>query len=299
MKDQSLIQTDRRQVLVRLLSLGLLAGVAPTILTACGGAKKTHRIKPGVNEMGGEVLIDGVPATPGMIPKNNSTIETGPESMLAMVLGLDAFLIRENSRIRFTPKINSSAIGSMLAQADGQNSVVADSHSGPKVVVSKEIVGFALDSGKVLSVFAPGKRILRTPSINIGIRGTGIYIESSTNSGTENSYICTCYGTVDIQSLVDPSVKETVVSKHHDAPKTITSSPNRVVMEPAKFVNHTDAELRLIEAFVGRTPPFAAPRSTFVPNMQPQHIQTPVHTHTPTTTTTPTHTPVSVPMHHF
>jgi hypothetical protein len=297
MKDQTVNLTERRQVLLRLLSLGLLAGVAPTILTACGGGSKTHRIIPGVNKMGGKVLIDGMPATPGMIPKNNSVIETGPESMLAMVLGLDAFLIRENTRIRFTPNKSTSALGSMFAQADGQNGVVTDTANGAKIVVAKDIAGFALDSGKVLSVFAPGKRLLRTPSITIGIRGTGVYIESNTNGGNENSYICTCYGTVDIQSIADPSIKETIVSKHHDAPRTITTSQNRTVIEPAKFSNHTDAELRLIEAFVGRTPSFAAqhPQSTFSPNMQPQHLQTPVQMHTPTTHTTP----VSMPTHHF
>ncbi|MBF0194579.1 MAG: hypothetical protein HQL71_08470 [Magnetococcales bacterium] len=286
MKDQDLKLIERRLVLQRMLSLGLLAGVAPTILSACGGSKP-HVIKPGVNKMEGQVLIDGVPATPGMMPKNNSIIETGPDSMLAMVLGLDAFLIRENSRIRFTPNTNTSSLGYMFAQADGKNSVVSDAATGAKIVVKKDITGFVLDTGKVLSVFAPGKRLLRTPSISIGIRGTGIYIESKTSFGNESSYICTCYGTVDIQSLADPSIKETVVSKHHDNPKTIITNLNRVVMKPAKFINHTDAELRLIEAFVGRTPSFVTPKhnnnnnnnkNTYSPSVQPQHIPTPIQT---------------------
>ncbi|MBF0454994.1 MAG: hypothetical protein HQL72_09315 [Magnetococcales bacterium] len=288
--------TDRRQVLIRMLSLGLLAGTGPVLLSACGGAKPRY-IEPGINEVEGRVLIDGKPAALGMKANPNSLIETGPDAMVALVLGLDAFLLRENTRLRFIPK-SSTSLHQMVAETVRDQSTTTDTSQGPAVVVAQDVFGFSLESGKVLSVFSPGSRLLRTPSINIGIRGTGVYLESALKSDGEQSYICTCYGTVDIQSRVDPTIKETVVSKHHDAPRTITSFKNKSQIRLAPFTNHTDAELTMIEALVGRVPPFKveAMRSH---SMQ-QNRTMPRIQHVPTTTGThsaPTSAPVSIPTH--
>src|SRR3989442_5745763 len=49
--------------------------------------------------------------------------------------------------------------------------------------------GLRIVSGAVLSVFGDGRRQLRTPSANIGIRGTAGYIEAERG----RTYVCTCY----------------------------------------------------------------------------------------------------------
>ena len=107
---------------------------------------------------------------------------------------------------------------------------------------------------------------VHTATATIGIRGTGFYVESD----PEQTYFCTCYGTTDVAASADPASNTTVVSYHHDRPLYIVKGQaqgNNIRNAP--FINHTDQELTLIEALVGRTPPFvfandaySAPRRT-------------------------------------
>jgi hypothetical protein len=69
------------------------------------------------------------------------------------------------------------------------------------------------------------------------------------------SYLCTCYGTVDIQATSNPLQQETVITKRHDAPRYIYTSGVRLI-EKAPVINHTDDELFMLEALVGRMPEF-------------------------------------------
>ena len=81
-----------------------------------------------------------------------------------------------------------------------------------------------------------------------------MYVESQ----PDLSYICTCYGTTVIAATDDPKATEQVASVHHDAPRYVLAKPDkgrRIV--PAPFKNHSDLELMLVEALVGRVPPFS------------------------------------------
>ena len=110
-------------------------------------------------------------------------------------------------------------------------------------------------SGALLSVFGKREqpRRILTPTATIGIRGTGIYVESD----PEKSYVCTCYGHTRIDANADPDVSKDIVSKHHDEPVYVlpAGAGNQLIV-PAPFINHSDAELALIEELVGRTTPF-------------------------------------------
>ena len=115
------------------------------------------------------------------------------------------------------------------------------------------VSGLRLLTGALLSVFGKREHHFSTPTATIGIRGTGLYVESE----PEFSYVCTCYGTTDIAAAGDDASKETIVSRHHDAPRYVYAdgaSGQRIRSAP--FKNHTDLELALIEALVGRTTPF-------------------------------------------
>jgi hypothetical protein len=101
---------------------------------------------------------------------------------------------------------------------------------------------------------------MTTKNASIGIRGTGVYMESD----PEQTYFCTCYGTADIASADDPTSRETVISRQHDRPLYIlTGQQAGQNIRRAPFINHTDQELMLIEALVGRTPPFVFPRDDY------------------------------------
>ena len=113
--------------------------------------------------------------------------------------------------------------------------------------------GLRILSGKILSVFSPGRRrTIQAVTATIGIRGTAVYVEAE----PDRTYVCTCYGTVELVSRDDPTARETIRSKHHDQPRYVMASGAPQMIMGAAVVNHTDAELILLEGLVGRRPPF-------------------------------------------
>lgn len=220
----------RRRFLRQLLAT---SGVAVTgsllapLVHAFGKVPK--QLPPGqsIYDMRGKVLVDGKPATGSTRIRANSVVQTNSNSYVIFAVGQDAHILRENTRL----------------QLEGVDDI-ADA--------------MRLITGKVLSVFGKrsggSKLAIRTTTATIGIRGTGVYSESHDDS----SYVCTCYGRTDISSNTDPSVFETVVTTHHDAPRYIVANPEAgKLILPAPMKNHTDEELMLVEALVGRSPPFS------------------------------------------
>jgi hypothetical protein len=64
----------------------------------------------------------------------------------------------------------------------------------------------------------------------------------------------------DIAAGNDPRSRTTVVAKQHDRPVYILAkAPPGESIRTAPFINHSDQELQLIEALVGRVPPFVYP----------------------------------------
>jgi hypothetical protein len=104
-------------------------------------------------------------------------------------------------------------------------------------------------TGGLLSVFGKGNsRKITTPTAAIGIRGTGCYIETD----EKKTYFCLCFGAVDLQPVNgQPASFETT---HHEKPLWIEDGKTR----SARVVNHTDAEVIMLEALAGRPSPFPA-----------------------------------------
>ena len=158
-------------------------------------------------------------------------VSTGPDSRVIFVVSSDAFILRSNSQLQMG--------GSGLL-----------------------IKGMRILSGKILSVFGKREetRSITTSTATIGIRGTGIYIESD----PDISYVCTCYGHTLVSANADPDIKEDVVTKHHDRPLYVLSaSAGKKLILPAPIINHSDTELALIEELVGRTPPFSGSKGGY------------------------------------
>lgn len=213
-------EDPRRAFLLKALAAGVFAAGATPAAWAQFFGRRPQKLPAGqsVYEATGAVKVNGQPATSATRIGATGSIETGRGAQLIFVVGFDAFLLRERSRLEL---------------------------SGDGVLVNT----MRLATGALLSVFGSGQKRVITSTSASGIRGTGLYVESE----PERSYVCTCYGTVQIATLADASVTEQIVSRHHDAPRYVTK--NRI--EPAPFINHTDVELALIEALVGRTPPFS------------------------------------------
>lgn len=203
----------------------LLKGIATLVLTERLGALQTAWAvgaklpPPGLHRFSGPVLINGQPARLGMPVRPGDTVTTGAGGEAIYIIGNDAYLQRDRSVVNIT----GDAIKS----------------------------GLRVLSGKLLSVFGKGEKRIATPTATIGIRGTGCYIEAT----EDKVYFCLCYGIADVASLKNPAQVETIETRHHDHPVYLQADGSQM-MVPASMVNHTDAELILLESLVGRVPPF-------------------------------------------
>jgi hypothetical protein len=232
----------RRRLLIKALAAGLFSSAvwsrvaSPQVLDA-----RPARLPPGksIYRIEGEVLVNGQPATLNTQISASATVETGKDSEVVYVVGESAFLQRSESHVTLQTRETGSRI----------------------------VSGTQLLTGKILSVFQSGRPVrISTKNASIGIRGTGVYMESD----PEQTYFCTCYGTADIVALGDPTSRETVVSRQHDRPLYILEGqqPGQNI-RAAPFINHTDQELMLIEALVGRLPPFVFPTNNYMRPRRP------------------------------
>jgi len=238
-------EDPRRDFLVKALTLGLFALGGPALwsLRARAMSARPRELPPGqsVYRVRGDVRVDGVAATEETRIGPLATIETGSNSELVFVVGQDAFMLRENGRLELTS----------LPLAGGGGGAADEG-------LSASVIGaLRLLSGRILTVFgtrAPRQSLtLHTTTATIGIRGTGVYLESE----PDRSYVCTCYGSTVLTAMADPSSREAIESSHHDAPRFILGAgPSGRRIVPAPVFNHTDAELVLLETLVGRKPPF-------------------------------------------
>jgi hypothetical protein len=214
---------DRRIFLNRLAASGALAAAAPFLIRnalAMGGREYTQ----GFHKLEGKVFLNSKPAALGMAVKPGDKVTTGANSLAIFVVERDAFMLRGDSQLEI------SAVGATAVKT------------------------LNLLAGKMLSVFDKGEKRIVMPTATLGIRGTAIYAEAD----PVRSYLCTCYGTVDIQAKSNPSVQETVVTKRHEAPRYIYASGEQLIAK-APMINHTDDELFMLEALVGRMPGFFSP----------------------------------------
>jgi len=227
----------RRRTLIRMLAAGLLTGVSAEASLAFAQilGSPPSKLPPGrsIFRISGDVQVNGQRATLETTIAGGSTIQTGRDSELVYAVGQSAYIARPNTQI--------------VVETSGAESAV--------------VTGLRLLAGKLLSVFPSGRPVqLRTKVASIGIRGTGVYLESD----PEQSYFCTCYGVADVSALNDEQSKETVAATHHDRPLYILANeqPGKNIRN-APFINHTDQELMLIETLVGREPPFVFPKSDY------------------------------------
>ncbi|HEY6967114.1 MAG TPA: hypothetical protein VI229_06570 [Burkholderiales bacterium] len=213
------MRASRRRLLGRALAAAVAAQMASLRdLLAAGSVEK------GIHRLRGEVRLNGAPAQEGMDVKAGDVITTGPASEVLFVTGSDAVLVRANSRVEA-----QGAAGELL------------------------LTGLRVVTGAVLSVFTPGQpKTLSTPTAVIGIRGTAVYIEAE----PARTYACVCYGEAEIVSVMDGKARETVRTRHHEQPRYIMGSGAPQMLMGAPVINHTDAELILLEGLVGRRPAF-------------------------------------------
>lgn len=232
---------NRREFLHRALQLSVLSAVlSPATLALVGQRAQAQMLgqipanmPPGrsVYELRGEVFVDRQRASVNTQITADSHVRTGSNSYIIFVVGRDAYILRENSEL----------------QLRSEGAVAT---------------GLRLVTGKLLSVF--GQRndealSLSTSTATIGIRGTGVYAESH----DDRSYLCTCYGKTLVSANAEPSQYEMIEADYHDARYVLANPERGRYIIPGPFINHTDEELVLLEALVGRVPPFNQMRQDY------------------------------------
>ncbi len=200
-----------------LQALAVGLGVATSGWVSAAGNRP---VQAGLRRLRGDVRVNGEPGHEGRLVLPGDVVTTGPDSEVVYVVGADAYLLRANTEVRHDPKGTPG------------------------------LVQFV--RGKALSVFGTGAKRLETPAAAIGIRGTGCYIEAT----ADQTYFCLCYGRAELVPVADPAQRREVATTYHDRPYYVSTVQNEPVLRDAPVVNHTDAELIMLEALTGRRPPF-------------------------------------------
>ncbi len=222
------LDNTRRKLIGALLLAG---GMAPGLLAIVRDAQAGSKVPtvPGVQDFSGVFRINGTAAGIGQIVKPGDIATTGPGASAIIVIGVHAYLLDENSEIEFYPEYFSE---------DDDGTI-----SGTLKVIS----------GAMLAVFGKTDNTsITTPFVILGIRGTGVYV----NTNTERTYACVCYGRAVLSSVETGQLLETVTTTHHESPRYIYPPGAPIAIEKAPVIDHSDAELRLLESLVHRKPPF-------------------------------------------
>ena len=208
--------TTRRDILRAAASLGA-AGISGYLSDVLAAGDMPAT--PGINRAEGTVTVNGKPAKAGTPVNMGDRIATAAQSRAVVVLKGDAFLLHPQT----------------IIEVKGREGLLAD---------------LTIASGRVLSVFGKRPIAVKAATATIGIRGTGAYIEVL----PEEVYFCLCYGEALFE--VPGQASRVVKTTHHEEPLLVTGIPSRAAIEKGPFRNHTDDELVMLEALVGREPPF-------------------------------------------
>lgn len=196
-----------------------MAGGVPGVIREAL-AMGSRPIMPGIHSMRGSVMVNGKPAQEGDPVARGDAVAVGPNSQAIVVIERDAFLLRENTLVEFGTDIVKQTL--------------------------------RLVSGKILSVFSKGEHRILTSTTTIGLRGTGGYVE---DVDLARVYFCLCYGETELQTI--GGYRVSYRTTHHESPRYIYRDAGiaKPVVE-GPMLNHTDAELIMLEGLVGRYPTF-------------------------------------------
>jgi hypothetical protein len=188
--------------------------------TAMGGAVSAQaQTRSNIVEMRGDASLNGERLTAQHTIQTGDSIATGPGSTVIFVLGTSAFHVRQNTMMTVD--------------------------RGPSLFAVSLL---RLITGAVVSVWGKGnKRLIITPTITAGIRGTGVYTEIfAAQEG--RSYLCNCYGEVEVKAGGDQVLSR---SSYHQSFWGEVAPKGGRMLTPAKAINHTDEELEYLARLTG------------------------------------------------
>jgi hypothetical protein len=180
-----------------------------------------------VHEISGEVLLNGFPMARNSAVFPGHTVTTGANGSVWFTVGGDAFFLRPGSELRL--------------RAQGSSNIVIDA--------------LRLVTGALGATFGRGRpRSVITPTTTIGIRGTGVYVETS----REETYACNCFGSIEMHSLQSGAMMDRVqvMTENHQARRIHRDPQMGMRIQRAPFELHTNEEIIRLEQLAGRPSPF-------------------------------------------
>lgn len=182
-----------------------------------------------VHDLRGTVRVNGELVTRKTRFKPGDHIVTGNDGYLVFTHGEDAFMLRSRSELVVGPRDD-----------DPQRMGLFNLVTGALGAVFKRKSGF---------------RRVKTSLATIGIRGTGVYVETR----GDGTYFCTCWGTTDIQANDNPRDREQIESRNHTPRLISAQAVDGTRFQPATFETHTDQEMDILEKCVNRRSPILVP----------------------------------------
>ena len=174
-----------------------------------------------VVQLTGDALLNGKRLMPDQTIQTGDQLQTGPGSNLVFVMGNSSFLVRQNSLITVERGTTLNTV-SLLRIA----------------------------TGAVASVWSKGSsKSIVTPTLTVGIRGTGLYTEVMPSSD-KRTYFCNCYGTVELNAGGSQKLSEAKYHQSFWAEKELT--PNKTRLIPTGLLNHTDEEMEFLARLINQ-----------------------------------------------
>lgn len=198
--------------------LSSAVGIAGGALLPLGANAQVAAIR----ELSGTVLVSGRVITPASIIKAADTVYTTRGAALWFTLGGDAYFLRQETELRLEPsRIGETAINALR-----------------------------LLTGALGATFARGgRRSIIARTATIGIRGTGVYVET----GPNETYACTCFGTTELYTPEERMMERVPVTAVNHLARSI---PRIGAQREAPFERHTNEEMARLERYAGRPDPF-------------------------------------------
>ena len=176
-----------------------------------------------VVELVGDALLNGRRLLPNQTIQTGDRIETGPGAGLVFALGNASFRVRQNTMMTVERGSTLSAV-SLLRIITG----------GVVSVWNKDSKGSV--------------RAIVTPTLTVGIRGTGVYTEVLPQQNSR-TYFCNCYGTVDLDA---GGSRAQSLSSYHQSFWADAGETNGSRLSRAKFLDHTDEELEFLARLINQ-----------------------------------------------
>ncbi len=177
-----------------------------------------------IHRLSGEVRVNERLASIASEIRPGDRVRTGPDGEIAFSIGADAFQLRSRSELA----VDGSAAANIVA-------------------------ALRLTTGALAAVFGRGApRSVVGPTVTAGIRGTGVYMQT----GARGTYVCACFGTVDLAATRGSRDRLSVQSTHHHAHWALGEATPAGSLEAAPMMFHTDEEMDGLEQLVGRRAPW-------------------------------------------